>query len=331
MPDISLLAPKVLNGVIEELQFPDTFLGLSLIGTPEDNPFPVAEWDVIGTSRAMAQPGVPNTEAKIVSRLGVGKRTASFLYLREKKIFKPTTLHWLREPGTLATKNAERAVMREIQDLDRRFAAFAEWTIWQMLSGVLSLNYADVIAEVDYALALSHTPVVAEPWSDAGAADVIGDIFAWKLLISEDGAGGSPRLIVLNSTTMNDVVQNESIHTFFSDRMKDSYLTTQTVPGLLGLEWRVYDSVYDSGSGAEKYVPDGVAILIADNPERPFFLMQGPSADHSAPTGHVGRFAKSWLEEDPSARQYLEEWHFLPILERPDQIVYAHVDGSSAA
>ncbi len=326
MAEISLLNPTVLNGVIEQLEYPDSFLGMRLLGSGRPNPWPVAEWDVIASNKEIADPGIPNTEAKVVPQLGVGKRTASMVYLREKKVFKPTTLYWLRTPGQLSTKNAEAAVMREIEDLDRRFTAFAEWTFWQMISGTLTLNYADVKATVDYLIQASHKTTVATPWTTVATADVIGDVSAWKTLINQDGAGASVRNAYLNSGTFESVYNNAAIKTLFSDRLKDQYLMTGAVTGLLGLSWETYDSTYvDSAGATQLYIPNDRVVLIADNPREPYFLMEGPSADHEAPNGHVGKYAKSWIEPDPSARQYLEEWHFLPILERPDQIIYADV------
>lgn len=326
MAEISLLNPTVLNGVLEKLEYPDTFRGLSLLGAMRPNPWPVAEWDVIASNKEIAAPTVPNTEAKIVPRLGVGKRTASMVYLREKKIFKPTTLHWLRTPGQLAQKNAEAAVMREIEDLDRRFMAFAEWTFWQMLSGTLTLDYADVKATVDYLIDPTHKPTVTTSWATVGTADVIGDVTGWKTLINTDGAGATVRNAYLNSVTFDYVYRNAAIQNLFSDRLKDQYLMTGEVMGLLGLAWETYDSTYvDSALATQKYIPDNRVVLIADNPREPFYGVEGPSADHEAPEGQIGKFAKSWVEPDPSARQYLEEWHFLPILERPDQIIYADV------
>lgn len=326
MAEISILQPTVLNGIVEKLEYPDSFLGMSLLGSMRPNPWPIAEWDVVASNKEVAEPNIPNAEAKIVPQLGVGKRTASMVYLREKKLFKPTTLYWLRTPGQLAQKNAEAAVMREIEDLDRRFMAFAEWTFWQMISGTLTLNYADVKATVDYLIDPTHKPTVATPWSTVASADIIGDVSAWKTLVNEDGAGASVRNAYLNSATFEHVYNNAAIQSMFSDRLKDQYLMTGAVTGLLGLAWTTYDSTYvDSAQATQKYIADDVVALIADNPREPFFGMEGPSADHEAPDGQIGKFAKSWVEPDPSARQYLEEWHFLPILERPDQIVYADV------
>jgi len=326
MPEISLLNPTVLNGVIEKLEFPDTFAGMTLLGSAQPNPWPIAEWDVIASNKEIAVPNIPNTEAKIVPRLGIGKRTASMMYLREKQIFKPTTLYWLRTPGQLAQKNAEAAVMREIEDLDRRFTAFAEWSFWEMLTGTLTLAFADVNAVVDYLIQSSHKTTVSTPWSTVATADVIGDVSAWKTLINEDGAGAQVSRAYINSATFEHVANNAAIQVLFSDRLKDQYLMTGSVTGLLGLEWSTYDSTYvDSGQSTVKYIVNDRVVLIADNPRVPYFLMEGPSADHEAPANHIGKFAKSWTEPDPSARQYLEEWQFLPILERPDQIVNADV------
>jgi hypothetical protein len=52
-------------------------------------------------------------------------------------------------------------------------------------------------------------------------------------------------------------------------------------------------------------------------------LYVGPSADDEAPDGYTGKFAKTWKEKDPSARQYLLEWNLLPIITRPEQMIVA--------
>lgn len=325
MPEITLLQPEILNGVLQDLEYPDSFAGVRMLGEAEASPWPIARWDIEYTSRAIAEPNVPNTEANIVPTLGVGQRTASFVYLREKKVFKPTTLYWLRAPGTMATKRAERAVMREIRDLDRRFMAFAEFMTWQMFAGKLDINYPKVQASVDYEIPATHKPTVTTAWSNAGA-DILGNVIGWKRLISEDGAAAVAREIWMNGKTFEYIGKNTAIRGLFSDRLRDQYLGAGEVLGLLGLRWLTYDAMYVNSAGnSVKYLPDNRVFLYADNPERPFYMLEGPSADHEAPSGTVGKFAKSWMVPDPSNRQYLEEWHLLPVLERPAQVLYADV------
>src|SRR4051794_19881272 len=126
MPDISLLEPVVLRGVVEKFVAPETLVMLSTVPqTPW--PFPSVTWDIIQGSRMVAKPNVPNAEAHIVPRLGRGQAAAAFVYVREKKVFEPTTIHWLRTPGTLAATNAEQAVLREVNDLNQRLDNFAEF------------------------------------------------------------------------------------------------------------------------------------------------------------------------------------------------------------
>ena len=329
MGDVSLLKPEILNGLIEDLEYPDSFLGMRLLGSGRPSAWPLARWDVRSGIKDRAEPTIPNVEAKIVPTRGIATRTAEFIYLREKKVFAPTTIYWVRQPGTQATKNAEAEITREVEDLDRRFTAFGEWCFWQMLSGTLTLDYADVKAVVDYMMSASHKPTVATAWSDS-ASDIIGDVRAWKRTINIDGGGGVARRLVQNGETRGYVERNAAIRGLFSDRLRDQFLGTGEVTGLLAMDWVVYDSAYDVVSAAgvatsQMYVPDDRVIMIADNPRTPFYLLEGPTADHSAPRNHIGKFAKSWREEDPSNEQYLLEWHFFPVLEYPDLIVYADV------
>lgn len=326
MPEISLLNPTVLNGVVERFTTPEEMVALtSIFNDREPSPDPTAKWDVIEGNREIAKPNVPNSEAHIVPQLGVAQRTAAFLYLREKKVFSPTTIRWLRMPGSLAAKNAEAKVLREVRDLDRRFDAYAEYVCWQALTGTLSVDEADVKATIDYGFDASHKPTPSTTWDDSGktVADWLADLQAWKRLIQLDGRVPAED-IWLNGTTWNAVVQLLADNPeLLSDRMKDQVMADGVTKGLAGLTWHVIDHQYVDDAGSEQmYVADGDAIITSSR-NRPFYLMEGPSADEDAPDGHIGKFVKSWKAPDPSARQHLEEWHFLPIIERPEQVVYA--------
>lgn len=326
MPEISILQPAVLNGLVEKFTAPENYLGLNRIfSRKEPSLDPTAKWDVIEGNREIAAPNVPNSEAHIVPHLGVGERTASFIYLREKKVFKPTTIRWLRTPGELSAKNAEKAVLREVRDLDRRFDAFAEWCVWQALTGSIVLNYPDVKANVDYGFDATHTPSVDKAWDDPTktVAELLSEVNAWKRLISLDGRVTATD-VWLNGNTFDLVIAilANSERPILSDRMRDELLTTGTVTGLFGLTWHIYDLGYVDSVGVEqRYIPDN-SVIVTSGANNAFYLMEGPSADEDAPQNHVGKYVKSWKEPDPSARQHLEEWSFLPIIERPEQIVY---------
>lgn len=332
MPEVSLLEPQVLRGVVEKLDKPEALvLSNSLPKTPW--PYPSVTWDVIKGSRMIARPNVPNSEAHIVPRLGVSQESASFIYLREKKVFEPTTLHWLRAPGSLNnTKNAEQAVLREVKDLNQRVDNFVEWACWQAMTGTLVIDFPDVQATVDYKIPASHKPTLTTGWSTATPAQIVNDIKAWKRLIARDARVPATDAY-LSEPTMDRIFNAFAANgaaapgtaggVLLSDRMKDEFYKSGTLPGFMGLNWHTIESFYDTDAGsATQFVPDDALFITNLNEGRAMEVYEGPSADDEAPDGHTGKFTKTWKEKDPSARQFLIEYHVLPVITRPEQIVY---------
>lgn len=322
MPPISLLEPTVLLGVVEKLTAPESLTLLRSMPR-EPHPFPSAQWDVVQGSRTVARPNIPNSEAHIVPKLGVAQQSASFIYLREKKVFEPTTLHWIREPGQLARTNAERSVLREVTDLNQRFDNFAEWVCWQALKGTLTLTYDDVKQTVDYGIPASHKPTVSTSWATATAAQVREDIVAWKRLITRDSRV-APRTAYATEFTINRIMRafgDDPV--LLSDRMKDRFFSTGMLPGFLGLDWQTAEQVYDTDAGVRTlFLADDELIIANLTENRAMRILEGPTADDDAPKGHTGKFSKTWKEKDPSARQFLLEWNFIPVITHPEQIVY---------
>jgi hypothetical protein len=348
MPDISLLQPTVLRGIVEKFTAPETMTLLNTIPkTPW--PFPTAQWEVVRGSRAIARPNVPNSEAHIVPRLGRSQESASFIYLREKKVFQPTTIHWLRQAANsisqLDQTNAEAAVLREIGDLNVRFDNFAEYALWQALTGVLVLDYNDVQATVDYKFLESHKPTTSNPWATATPDQIVADVRAWKRLIQRDGRVTPTQAYATELTieyiftsfaTAGSTAGNLFGGALLSDTMKDQYYQTGTLPSFMGLNWTPEEAVFDATGSSytlnptdpgqeQKFLDDGRVILGDFTTNRPIELMQGPSADDDAPDGFTGKYAKTWKEADPSARQYLLEWNVMPIITFPEQFVSANV------
>jgi hypothetical protein len=320
----------VLNGVIQELTGPQDLRGVSLLPS-SPNPFQVVTYDTIRGSRMMAKPNVPNSEAHIVPQLGIGQVAAGYFYVREKKVFKPTTVYWLRQPGSLAAKRGEEAVLAEMQDLVDRTERFKEFCIWRgMFTGRININEPDVKANVDFQIADSHRIVLGtnDQWthvtSGAYDAPIRTQVQAWKRLVSRDALA---RLsdVWLNSYTLDVLMRNQAFQgDMISDRQKDALQNENRIPGLFGLTWHEYDLFFDTGVDVLPYIPDGVVIGYAGD-GRPFEMWNGPTADFDAPQGTTGRFTKTWIEKDPSARQALLEDNFFPVLTKPDQVIYVRV------
>lgn len=320
MPEISLLQPMVLQGVVEKLTAPESLtLSRSLPRTPW--PYPTVTWDVIKGSRTVAKPNVPNSEAHVVPKLGRLQEQAAFIYHREKKVFEPTTLHWIREPGEIAARNAERAVLREVQDLNQRFDNALEYYCWRALTGTLTLDFEDVQATVDYHVPSSHKPSAGTGWDTATASSIRSDIVAWNRLISRDARVMATDAWATGKTIERIMNAFQSSPLLLSDRMKEDFWSRGVMPGFLGLNWHVVEQVYETdGAVVTLFVPDD--SLFITNLDDAMEIFEGPTADDDAPVNFTGKFSKTWKQPDPSARQFLLEWNIFPALKRPEQVVY---------
>jgi len=327
MPELAILEQEVLTGIIEKYTPPPDNLGQSLFSRIS-HPYTSAKWDVIQGKQRRAHFTMPNREGKIVEQLGVGSKTASFAYVREKKAFEPTTLRWLRAPGEMSTVKAEECVRRELADLNNRIERLVESTCWDALKGTITINEPDVVATVDLGVPGANKPSSSVTWehqtSTVYDADIIGDLKAWKKLILQ--ATGFPATdVFISSATFNWVYLNAAVRYLFTDRVREELLSKGTITGLLGLNWHLFDGSYANDSDALiQYVPDDYLIMIAKGANS-FKILEGLSADLDAPDGHTGKFSKSWESKDPSSMQILVEYSFIPVLMDAAATLYAHV------
>lgn len=328
MAEISLFEPMVLTGVIEKRNVPEEY---TLTKRFRSQPYPlpgVLTWDIIEGDRSMARPNLPDARAHIVGQLGRRQMSARALKVRELKTFPGTVLRWVRMPGQLARTNAETVILREVEHANQRIDNFVEYCWWGVIKGELTLDYLhNPSRTIDYGMQSSHKPTVAADWSSATPIQIINDIRTWQRLIRHDSG------VEANEAFVGENVMDYIYDSFaavdaeggnlLSDRMKEEYSNTGTLPGFMGISWKLQRSVYDDYSGSETtfFGADSVALgnFTANDP---FYLLEPPTEDLHAPEGFTGRFAKTWLAEDPPGYQYLIDYHFLPVAERVEQWVY---------
>ncbi len=351
MPDISILQPTVLRGVVEKFKAPEKLTMLNLV-PKVDHPFPSVQWEVLQGARPIADLNVPNSEANIVPQRGRAQQSASFTYIREKKNFTPTTVLWMRKVaesvGDLAIlQNAEKAIAREIEDLSVRADNRAEWLLWQALTGTLSYDdpKTGVLFNVDYKYQASHKPTVGTAWSTATAGSIVDDIRAWKKLIRRDGQV-EPTTVYTSEKNFNYITKafiaagaasgpGNTVTSLLTDRMREQFIGSgSVVTNFLGLDWHIQESTYDADNssyastslqypGAEDLFFNENSLIMGNfTAGRPIELYNGPTADFEAPRNYTGKFVKTWEEKDPSGRQALLEWALMPVITRPENFVY---------
>jgi len=326
----------VLNEIVADIRPPENLvLSNALPRIPITTSY--YRWDILRNSRTIASVNVPNAEATLVDRMGRAQGAASLVYTREKKTFEPTTTMWLREVGTISNiQNAEQAVMREIQDLNLRVDNLVEWCCWQALQGSLSFPNSEsvVVDPINYQIPASNFVHPSTSWATATPSQIVSDIEAWMRIVQRNA-----RIPLtdawLTSKTLQRIfnafaVNAEAGGYLLTDTMRTAYFNSgmQTLPGFMGLTWHVvegqYDANYDNAAiegDFSLFLPDDKVIFTNLSVGDPMKIVEGPTADFDNSQGAIGKFMKTWTQEDPSARYALLESRFLPVITRPDQIL----------
>lgn len=330
MAELSLFEPQILRDLVRKFPIKPQHVLLNKV-PKTTSPTSFFEWDIVRRTHQMAGFNVPNSEAHINAPEGFERQAASLAYVREKVAWQPTTLRWLRQVGTLSDLTpVEVSVRQDLERVNDKVDTLWEYTLWQALQGTLTIAQADVSATVDYRFSPSHKVNAATLWSAATPQQIIANVTAWKEVLRTD-SGGVEANVAYTSTAVMTAITNAFINNgaYLSDSMRNEYFSTGTLRGFLGMNWSVNDSFYQVKSGSTltntRFLPENKVILANLDVNQPIEFVRGPSADHDAPEGFIGRFAKSWVEPDPSYRQALIEEHALPIITRPEQIMVATV------
>lgn len=330
--DIPLYDPVVLSGVVEKMKANENLLLLNLINkTPY--PFLNVVWDIIKGNRARGQANNIGAEAHVVPRLGRAQGSASGIAFREKKVFEPSTIEVIRAAGDLGRTDAEREIIREVANLNTRLDNFMEYVLWQVLTGTLVIDQQDVQANVDYKFLATHKPTMSTPWNVATPQSLVADITAMQKLIRRDGQVRATDVFATRETIdyIFDAFTNVTISSgsgvlgsnLLTDRMKDEYYNSGVISGFMNLRWTPVEEWYEDDAGTvTEFLPQNRLFMANLRDNTPWEMKMLPVYDFDAPRSHRGKFAKMFRQEDPSVESHLLACNFLPVVTRPEQIVY---------
>lgn len=326
--ELPLLQPVTFLGAVQKFVPSEELVWVNRLQRQPLNDY-TATWDVYRGTRMVAKPNVPNAEAHKVPKGARTAASASWVYLREKMGFEPTTTRMLRTMGnTVAERQtAESVILEQVSELDNRFNRFAELCCWGALSGKISAEFRDVNVDIDYHFPDSHLAAPSVSWASASPGQIMADVLEWQNIILRDGQVTANE-VYATPNTINFIFHawardNATATALLSDRMRDQYYATGSFDEFLGLTWHRIRSSFqqDSGTFAD-VIPDGALYMGNYTANNPLKMLEGPSLDHDAPQGYVGKFAKNWIVPDPSARHFLLEWSMIPVVTRPENFLY---------
>ena len=326
----NILENRVLTGVVQKLE-PQDLVGINeIVSDTIPNPSNIVEWDEITLSRDLATFSAPDAESNRVDPEAVTQRQARTASIREKKALKPSTLAWLREPGTRDMQRAESAIRRELQDLRLRVDRRVEWMVWEALHNSITYSTDEYKINVTYNIPSENQQDPTQLsngsalWDDDTSSTPIEDLVEMQEIVEQNSAS-SPDVVYMPRKVMRAIIDNDQVNELVGDgRMQEMIARDGRITTLAGLDLRVYDATYTADDGTtDRFVGENDIVML-DSSRDIVSMLEAPALDPKA-NFDPGFFSKSWEEEDPATTNILVEYQSLPIVRLPESVYVTNV------
>lgn len=275
---------------------------------------------------------------KIIDKVSREKDTVRTPRIRVKEPFSAQELLDVTAPGGMSyvqpdeSRDAamQRIITEDLDELDRRIVATEEWMCAQVLCGG-QISYADDehAFDIDFRMPTAHKVTLGAgvTWADAGV-NPMADIDTWANIVL-DACGLTADTCIMSPSAWQAFYNNEKVQKLLDTRRIDSGSLAPRIASyyqgnMQGVDFFKYGgSVTGHDGQAFKLIPDGYLVFAARAMETK--LVFGLPEDLEAGGRPMERFAKSFMEKDPSALWLLLETRPLPQLRQPDALIYAKV------
>lgn len=248
----------------------------------------------------------------------------------EKRLIAASDLSGMRAFGsTAASELLKERIGREQADMRRKIDLTREFMACKALSGQVLDAEGNVL--VDYHFDAAQTPTLTgtDLWTDAGS-DPIANIRAWKKAIAQTGYVN--RFVAFcGSDAMDAIMSHAGVLELLKYTQGSQIAEQGRVAQFMGVEiHEVLGSYIDNADVRQDMIPADRFIMVG-LAEDAYIELFAPVVDLDVATG-VGSgvaaevfHSKAWVTEDPSGRWVKVEARPLPVLARPELILYAKV------
>jgi len=292
--------------------------------TPETTDTREYEFDKITNNSGVLAFRNPDSAAGIIKLTSKTRVRAKLHILREKKQFPESLIRLSTEPGTNALERFNARLKRELEDLDNLFEDTMEYWKWKLLTtGTLTITGEDAAT---YAFGLTNYGSASPAWNVPASSTPLTNLNAMKEAVRKTW-GVAPTELYIGGQALNYLMQSPEAQAFLSNETKKEFLEKGSVGKLVDLSVIIADHGYTDSAGAFKYFlsTNGTAanMAIVKAPGPVGLMVEGPAFDSKAPDKFIGKFVKSWEEEDPAGRWALETWTALPGLTQQNKMYVA--------
>jgi hypothetical protein len=345
---ISLFETRTLLDIVSQLKRPQSFLLDMFFKATKTFDTENVDIDIYKGKRRMAPFVSPVQAGKVVERLGYSTNSYKPPYVKPKMVttaqdilMRPagTTIY----PGGLSlAQRAAQQVGTDLATMDDMITRREEWMAAQALNaGTISVVGDGVNDVIDFQMAAGHKITLTNTalWTDTTNSNPLENLATWSRLAAQD-SGIVPNIAVLGSSAAAALftwlrVNDKSGGDISSIKVTLGQIAPQSLPNganylgflrynSLNLDLYTYDEWYVADADGVEYphVPVDKVFLGSTNAQNT--RLYGAIKDLKA-LAAMPRFAKSWEEEDPSARFLMLQSAPLIALNQPDAFVSAKV------
>jgi len=250
--DVSALRLTVLNKLVTKYMTPPNLIlsqFFPAVNYESDN----IEWESQIGSRGLTPFAAEDAESPAVAIPGVGQNSAQAAFWKERTFFGSSFLNNIRQVGTdRKYQSAERTLGNQVRNLSNRSYRREEWMRAQMLcnDGFTYKDKNGVYITLDYGIPDDNKVSLATDykWDEGTKRDIVQDIYAAKLAVSNANAGVLNNAI-FTSEVLKYMVFDDTIQTLLqksSFGQGDLFANPTSVIGnLIGIgNMHLYDEAY---------------------------------------------------------------------------------------
>ncbi len=320
------------------MNIPGTYMFLQdkIFSGPKTHSTTFIDWDQVDAAPNLAVWLNNNEEAAQSTKRTIQRNAIEVPQIRIKKPFTAQELETERAPGTAIYLEggpgayAEQKVADELEDMKNDALRSAELMCGQAITGGLDIENDRIHFTVDYNFVpddQAFTP--ANIWTAANAT-IIADIREMKRMLKQN-----LNLPTLDGISIIAIAGHQVVDAMYADDAVQAVLDNRRMVAgqiqigmsdymgnLAGVDFFEYDGGYELAGAKGRFVADDEVYLFAMLPGA-FELHYGAVYDLGA-GGNVAVpfFSKSWTTEDPSLRWILLVSAPMPIIKKPQAIVY---------
>ena len=327
----SIFLTRVLMGVINKLKPAPTLILDTVFATKKRSLSSLFSWDILTSSERILKSIKVSSPASMADTQGGTRISCDAPRFAEKRLITAGEMTSMRAFGTTAGMELlQEKVGENLKDIRRKIDITREFMAAKALSGQIIDESGSVLVDFNFAAAQKPTLTGTALWTDA-ASDPVANIRAWQKQVGQALGNVQKWVAFCGTDAMDALLNNQNVRELLKYTQGNDVAEKGRIANLAGVEIIEYFGSYIDENGARQdLIPVDRFITVAITGDQAMEIY-APVVDFDSESGvGMGKpgevfFAKAWDSKDPSGKWLKGESRPLPVLTRPEAVVYAKV------